>query len=110
MKWVTVGVLIITLMCFGQTATACSDHSGGSQSGGQSSDTGDSSGNDGQETGGSGGTGGQSTGYADISTGDGNGPSNFKLIECSNPIFKNLTPCFERMVREREAFVSQPAD
>jgi len=73
LRWLMIVVLIIMLMCFGQTATACSDHSGGSQSGGQSSDTGDSSGSaDSGTSGGSADT-GTSSSSAGGSSGDGNG-------------------------------------
>lgn len=88
MKWLLIVVLIIMLMCFGQTATACSDHSGGSQSGGQSSDTGvgsESGGGGGASGGGpgagGGGAGGSGSGQSGTSTGnsgdtgDSNGPA-----------------------------------
>jgi hypothetical protein len=38
----------------------------------------------------------------------GNSPSNFQLIDCSDPFWSDFIPCFEQMVKSREAFVSQP--
>jgi hypothetical protein len=95
--------------------------------GGSTSDSSDSSGSGTSDTGRSGGSGAKSgseassNGPSDTpsqpdgqgSTADsrnGNGPSSFKLIECSNPLWSDFLPCFERMVKSREAFVSQPKE
>ena len=129
MKWAAIITAVFLMMTLSGPSIACK----GDSNGGQSSDSGDSSGSGTSDTGGSGQAGGNSgassTGTqsgissdtsqnhqsadGQRSTADsrnGNSPVNFQFIECSNPIFKTLTPCFEQMVREREAFVSQPAD
>jgi hypothetical protein len=121
MKWVTIIVAMMMILTLTSAPSACE----GVSSGDQSSDSGASSGSGTSDTGGSGGSGAKSgseassNGPSDTSsqpdgqrsTADsrnGNGPSNFKLIECSNPLWSDFLPCFEQMVREREAFVSQP--
>ena len=102
-------IVTMTLMVFTpMTALACHDAPGGQQDAGDSG-----SGNTGSS-----GSGGSGKGANDTSTGgstgtgktgnDGNGPSNFQLIDCSDPFWHDFLPCFERMVKEREVFVSQP--
>ena len=90
-------------------ASAC-DHSSQQGTGGSSSASSDSNGSTGSASSGSRGdtNGGQASQATQNS--DANGPSNYQLIRCDNPIFKNFVPCFEQMVKEREAYVSQPKE
>lgn len=88
---------------------AC-DHSSQSDGGESSSDSNDSQGTNGADSGNSDSTANSSQDSAQRadSSGDANGPSNFQLIDCSNPIFSDFLPCFERMVKERESYISIP--
>ena len=101
--------LIVTMTLMAYTpmmALACHDAPGGQQDAGdsESGSTG-SSGNDGSDTSNDAGRSNTSSATSDR---DGNSPINFRFIECSNPLWRDFKPCFERMVREREAFVSKP--
>lgn len=85
---------------------AC-DHSSQADTGGSSSDKGDSK-KGGDTRAGSAGAASGTSGHSSVSDSNGNGPSNFQLINCSDPFWSDFMPCFERMTKSREAFVSYP--
>jgi len=90
------------------TLSACGPGSS-SDGGGQSSGNNGSNGNNDAGSGGNAGrAGGEATQDTQSSDANGNGPSNYQLIDCSNPVFYDFSPCFEQMVKSRENFVSQP--
>lgn len=87
-----------------ESPLAC-DHSSQSDTGESSSASNDSRGSNDSDTSNDA---GRSNTSSATSERDGNGPSNFQLIDCSDPFWADFLPCFERMVKERENFVSQP--